>query len=57
MRYSTKGVLPVPPTLRFPTDIIFTEWDFSSMNPQSNSLFLRYVITPYIFYLQLLTHR
>ena len=47
-RCSTKGVLPVPPTLRLPTPTVSREWVCVFKTPQSKSLFLKYVIKPYI---------
>lgn len=45
MRNSEKGVLPVPPTVRFPTDMIGTSNAFDGKMPQSKKIF-RSVTTP-----------
>jgi hypothetical protein len=47
MRYSTSGVFPEPPAIRFPTEITGTPNFSDGNNLISNKIFRNLVISPY----------
>ena len=47
IRYSMCGDFPVPPTVIFPTEIVFVKYSFELRKPISNKRFLVFVTIPY----------